>query len=91
MTMQEFHQLNEMEKLSAIMQSGILRTQNRKGGLRIFIYRFESFYVSISYNLIDDQLTGISSFAEGNNLVPEYRRKTSVVNPAEREYETPEC
>lgn len=88
--MQQFRQLDEMEKVSAIMKSGTLMAQNLQGNQRIFVYRFQSFYISASYSVTDDQLIEIKSFPAAGHLVPEYRRQMIAINPAEREYETPE-
>jgi hypothetical protein len=90
MTMEQFCQLSEMEKVSSIMQSGILVAQELDVECRIFVYRLESFYVSASYSVPGDQLSAIECFLKEDKIIPAYRRQLDAVNPAEREYETPE-
>lgn len=90
MTLQQFHELNEMEKVCAIMQSGRLMTQNVEGNTRIFLYRFETFYVYACYSTLNDQLTEIMAYVDLNKLLPRFRIFLTSINPAEREYETPE-
>jgi hypothetical protein len=91
MTLDQFVKLNEMEKVSAIMQYGHLIAQNVDNDSRIFFYRLESFFVSASYSRITDQLEEINSFLEANQAVPHYRKLLISINPAERQYNTPEC
>lgn len=87
--MPEFEQLSEMEKLSLIMESGILMCQHSGQGSRIFIYRFDTFFVSATYTVNDnDRLTDIHCFEQAS-FVEGYRRQQIAVNPAEREYEMP--
>lgn len=90
MTIQQFLELNEMEKMSIIMQSGRLITQRIESGTRIFLYRVESFYVSACYQLTNDQLAEISAYVEIDQSVPQVRKFLSSIHPAERQYDTPE-
>lgn len=91
MTIQQFHQLNEMEQVSAIMQFGKLMAQETEGGARIFLYRLESFYVSACYIQPNDQLKEINCFLEIDQHIPYYRKQLILINPAERDYGTPEA
>ena len=59
MTIEQFLELNEMEKLCAIMESGKLMAQKLEPDTRIFLYRLQSFYVSACYCISTDQLTEI--------------------------------
>ena len=51
MTIQQFLELNEMEKLCAIMESGRLMAQKLEPETRIFLYRLQTFYVSACYSI----------------------------------------
>lgn len=90
MTLEEFYQLPEMEKLSAIVQYGRLMAHNIEDDSRIFLYRLESFYVSASYAKQGDTLMEINCFLDIDQAVPHSRKHLISINPAEREYETPE-
>ena len=90
MTIQQFHQLNEMEKVSIIMQCGRLMAQNMEENARIFLYRVESFYVSASYSKSNDQLTDITAYLNIDQSIPQFRKFLISIHPAEREYETPQ-
>jgi hypothetical protein len=87
--MQQFRQLAEMEKVSAIMQFGRLMAQSTENESIIFLYRVESFYVSACYSLQNDQLIQIDCL-EINELLPPFRKHILSAHPAEREYEIPE-
>lgn len=90
MTIQQFLELNEMEKVCAIMKSGRLVARHVESGARIFLYRIESFYVSARYHITDDDLTEITAFIDIDQTVPRFRKFLTSVNPAERQYDTPE-
>jgi hypothetical protein len=90
MTMQQFQQLDEIEKLSVILQSGRLLAQNIEENKRIFLYRLGSFYVSATYSTSDDSLTELTTFLELDQTAPHFRKLLITINPAEREYDTPE-
>lgn len=89
MTIQQFHQLDVIDKVSAIMQYGRLMAQNTEDQKRVFLYHLESFYVSTSYILPDDQLSEINCYLEVNQMIPHFRKHLISINPAEREYSTP--
>lgn len=91
MTIQQFHQMDVMDKVSAIMHYGRLMAHNTEKETRIFLYRLESFYVSTSYIQPDDQLSEINCYLEVNQLIPHFRKHLISINPAEREYDTPEA
>lgn len=90
MTLQQFHELPELEKLSAIMQFGRLKAQNIEEDTRIFLYRMDTFYVSASYLHPSDQLKEINCYIDIDQSVPHSRKQLISINPAEREYDTPE-
>jgi len=90
MTIQEFLELNEMDKMNIIMQSGRLINQRVETGTRIFLYRVESFYVSACYHTTSDQLTEIFAYIETDQSVPHFRKSLTSIHPAERQYDTPE-
>jgi hypothetical protein len=90
MTMQQFMQLNEMEKVCAIMESGRLMAQKLEPETRIFLYRLESFYVSACYSLENDLLTEITAYIDVDQSIPHFRKFLISINPAERQYDTPE-
>jgi hypothetical protein len=91
MTIHQFHQMNEMDKVSAIMQYGRLMAQNTEEDKRIFIYHLESFYVSACYLKNNDQLTEINCYLEVDQLIPHYRKHVIFIDPSQREYSTPEA
>jgi hypothetical protein len=84
MTMEQFHDMDEIDQMSAIMQFGRLMAQNTEENKRTFLYRLESFYVAASYSQPSDQLYEINCFLEMNEQVPHYRKHLTMVNPAER-------
>ena len=90
MTLQQFLELNEMEKVCAIMESGRLMAQKLEPGTRIFLYRLESFYVSACYSLNGDQLTEITAYIDTDQSIPHFRKFLISIHPAERQYDTPE-
>lgn len=90
MTIEQFAELNEMEKLCAIMQYGRLITQKLEPDARIFLYRMQSFYVTVCYCISTDQLTEINAFVDADETIPHLRKFLVSINPAEREYDTPE-
>ncbi len=91
MTIQQFHQMDVMDKVSAIIRHGRLMAQNTENETRVFLYRLESFYVSTSYIQPNDQLLEINCYLEVNQMIPHFRKHLISINPAEREYETPEA
>lgn len=90
MTVQQFLELNEMEQVSAVMQSGRLIAQRVESETRIFLYRFETFYVSACYLITNDHLTGITAYIDTDRSIPHFRKFLSSIHPAERQYDTPE-
>jgi hypothetical protein len=90
MTIEQFLELNEMEKLCAIMESGRLMAQKLAPDTRIFIYRLQTFYVSACYCISTDQLTEITAFVDVEETMPHFRKFLVSINPAERHYDTPE-
>lgn len=89
MTLEQFSLLNDLEQVSAIVEHGHLLAQNIEMEQRIFLYRFDSFYVSAAYSSADDQLTSITCFLEVDQAIPHHRKHLISINPAEREYTTP--
>lgn len=83
-------QLNEMEKMCAIMESGRLMAQKLEPETRIFLYRLDSFYVSACYSLENDLLTEITAYVDVDQSIPHFRKFLISINPAERQYDTPE-
>lgn len=90
MTIEQFLELNEMEKVCTIAQSGRLIAQRVEADTRIFLYSIESFYVSAYYLIAGDQLTEITAYVEIDRTVPHFRKFLTSINPAERQYDTPE-
>jgi hypothetical protein len=88
--MEQFHELGEMEKVSAIMQFGRLMAQNTENNKRLFLYRFETFYATAEYEQPNDQLIEINCYLEVEQTVPHFRKHLISIHPAEREYDTPE-
>ena len=90
MTIEQFHELNEMEKLCAIMESGRLIAQKLEPDTRIFLYRLQTFYVSACYCISTDQLDEITAFIDVEESMPHFRKFLISIHPAERQYDTPE-
>jgi hypothetical protein len=90
MTLQEFRQMNELEKVSAILEHGHLIARNIEEDQKVFLYRFDNFFVSATYSSADDTLTDITCFLEVDQSVPHYRKQLISINPAEREFTGPE-
>lgn len=90
MTIQQFLELNEEEKVCAIMQSGKLMAQKLEPDTRIFLYRMQTFYVSACYTISGDQLTEITAYVDTDHSVPHFRKFLISIHPAERHYDTPE-
>ena len=90
MTIQQFLDLNEIEQVCAIMESGKLMAQNLEPDTRIFLYRLETFYVSACYSLQNDLLTEITAYIDADLSLPHFRKFLVSIHPAERQYDTPE-
>lgn len=90
MTLQDFTMLNEIDQLTAILEHGKLMAQNVEDDSRLFLYRIESFYVLANYSATTDQLNDITCFLEVDQAIPHFRKQIISINPAERQYETPE-
>ena len=88
--MQQFVDSNEMEKMCAIMESGILIAQKLEPKTRIFLYRLDNFFVSACYSLEDDLLTEITAYIDVDQTIPHFRKFLISIHPAERQYDTPE-
>ena len=88
MTLQQFHSLNELDKVAAIMQHGRLLAQSLEDECRIFLYQFDSFYVSTKYRSSDDQLKEIRSFLEVKEAMPHSRKTLISIHPAGRAYDS---
>ncbi len=84
MTLQQFYDLNETDKVAAIMEFGSLLAEHIEENKRIFIYRLDAFYVSTSFHLTADQFCEINCYQEINNLVTHHRKNIMLINPAER-------
>jgi hypothetical protein len=89
MTLQEFRSLPDLEQVSAILEFGHLMARNVEDDEQIFLYRIGDFFVSACYSASDDQLTDIICFLEVEQSVPHFRKKLISVNPAERQYDSP--
>ncbi|HUQ66979.1 MAG TPA: hypothetical protein VM101_12540 [Flavitalea sp.] len=89
MTIEQFQQLTEMEKLCAIMETGRLMAQKLEPSKRIFLYRLESFFVSACYSNTEDQLTDVIAFTDVEESTPHFRKFLISIHPAERCYDTP--
>lgn len=90
MSIEQFLELNELEKLCAIMENGRLIAQRHKKETRVFLYRLESFYVSACYVVANDQLSEITAYIDTDQTVPHFRKYLISIHPAERHYDTPE-
>jgi hypothetical protein len=90
MTLQQFLELNDLEKVCAIMESGRLMAQKFGPDSRIFLYRLHTFYVTACYSLITDQLTEIAAYVDADGTIPHFRKYLVSIHPAERQYDTPE-
>jgi len=90
MTIKQFLELNELEKLCAIMETGKLMAQKLEPDTRIFLYRLQTFYVTACYSLLNDQLTEISAYFDVEDSLPHFRKFIISIHPAERQYDTPE-
>ncbi|MBO9572188.1 MAG: hypothetical protein J7497_08270 [Chitinophagaceae bacterium] len=90
MTMEEFHQLDEAEQMSAIMQFGHLLAQSSGDNKRVFLYHLDTFYVSATYLQPGDQLLEIKCFLEADQHCPHHRKHLTMINPAERKVTMPD-
>lgn len=84
MNIQQFQQLDEMQKIAAVLEFGKLLAQNLQEEYRVFLYRLETFYVSMKYSLLTDQLNAIDTFSDVYQDTPHYRKTLISINPAER-------
>lgn len=85
-----FDLLPEMDKLSLILEEGILLTQHHQGSCRHFLYRVFDFYVSVKYRDIADNLVDIISCDDPSELLSSYQETSKVKDPASRIQENPE-
>ncbi len=83
MTIQQFNQLNETDKIVAIMENGRLFAQSFEDKYRMFLYKLGSFYVTTSYRVENDDLEDISSFRRVDESTS-CRRIIVKIHPAER-------
>ena len=63
MTIQQFNQLNETDKIVAIMEYGRLFAESREEKYRMFLYKVGHFYVTTSFRTETDDLEEINSFS----------------------------
>jgi hypothetical protein len=91
MTIHEFTVLSDLDKVTAIMQYGHLIAQHAEENSRVFFYRMEGFYVSATYSLPNDQLTGICCFRGADEEQLHFHKKLTAIHPAERNYSTPDA
>jgi hypothetical protein len=84
MTPDQFQLLEEVEKLSVILEHGRLVAQQIESDNRLFLYRIDAFYVAANY--CSDQLAGITCFMAIDQAMPHFRKQLFMVNPAEREF-----
>jgi hypothetical protein len=89
MTVQQFHTLTEIEKIAAIMQYGRLLAQGVEDEYRIFLYQFDTFYVTTKYRSDNDSLKEIDIFLEVNQAIPHFRKKIISIHPAGRIQDIP--
>lgn len=89
MTLQQFRILNELEQVSAILEHGLLMAQRVEDDERTFLYKLETFLVTACYSSDTDQLISITCFIEVEQAVPHFRKQLISINPAEREYQSP--
>ena len=90
MTLQQFVELGDLEKVCAIMESGKLMAQKLEPGTRVFLYRLQTFFVTACYSLDTDQLTDIAAYVDVDQSTPHFRKYLISIHPAERQYDTPE-
>jgi hypothetical protein len=90
MTLQQFLDLSDLEKVCAILESGKLMAQKLEPDTRIFLYRLQTFYVTACYSLSTDQLTEIAAYVDVDQSTPHFRKYLISIHPAERQYDTPE-
>lgn len=83
MTIQQFNQLSETEKIVAIMEYGRLFAQSLEEKCRVFLYRVGSFYVTTSYRTETDDLEEINSFSRVDESTS-CRRIIVKIHPAAR-------
>jgi hypothetical protein len=85
MTLHQFQLLEELEKVSAILEHGRLMAKNVENESTLFLYRVDSFFVAANYSRAD-QLTEITCFVEIDQALPHFRKQLFMTNPAEREF-----
>lgn len=90
MNRSDFDLLPEMDKLSMILEEGVLLTQHHQGACRHFLYRVFAFYVSVKYRDIADNLVDIISYDDPSELLSTYAETTKIKDPASRIQENPE-
>lgn len=64
MTVEEFNQLNEIEKEEVVLDSGLFISDHHREDVMYDVYKLESFFVQFSYRLND--ITRLSIIASGN-------------------------
>lgn len=84
MTIQQFDNLSETDKIVAIVEFGKLLAQNLEDRSRTFLYKVESFYVSTTYQNENDDLNEIHSYSEVNQSTPHFRKIIFSIHPAAR-------
>ena len=84
MTLDQFRQLNDIEKVSTILEYGRLIAQSVDDCSRTFLYKIDSFFVSASYTNGSDELSEITCYLEVDQSVPHFRKRIISIDPAER-------
>jgi hypothetical protein len=57
-----FEQLSEIEQLKVLMGFGRVISERRDGEKRQFLYYLGSFYVSVQYDVLTDEMMSIEAF-----------------------------
>ena len=64
MTVKQFQELQEVDQLKILIQSGILIGEITEKTARTFLYQIHDFYVETRYTLETDDLITIEPFSE---------------------------
>jgi hypothetical protein len=70
LTLYDFNGMDEKEQAEAVFTQGTFIDDRDEDGLKVQLYRLDSFYVEVFYNQKDNKITRYRSFNSPGQLAP---------------------
>jgi hypothetical protein len=70
LTLYDFNGMDERAQAEAVFTEGVYVDDRDEGGLKVQLYRLDSFYVEVFYDPIGNKITGCRSFKSPGQLAP---------------------